>query len=190
MGEVVVDHARSTVMVPTGTAIDPGGIGKGLAADRGVLALLAGGATGALVGIGGDLAMGGEPPVADGWLVRIEHADQAAGELCRVAVSGGGVATSSVRSRRWFVDGQEHHHLIDPSTGHEAETDLASVTVFAATGWWAEASATAALLADRAEVVRYLESQQLSGLAIAANGSVLRTHDLADIELNDPVPAR
>ena len=50
------------VTVPAGVVVDAGGIGKGLAADLTVAKLLAE-ASGALVSVGGDLAMAGIPPL-------------------------------------------------------------------------------------------------------------------------------
>jgi hypothetical protein len=55
--------------------------------------------------------------------------------------------------------------------------------VFSTTGWSAEAFATGALLSGSASVIAYLHSHALSGLAITADGDVLRTDDLAGLEL-------
>ena len=92
MGAIEVDDAACVVTLPDGTALDPGGIGKGLAADLGVSLLLDHGARGVSVAIGGDIAMGGEPPAADGWHVTVEHPDPTRDDVCTVAVSSGGVA--------------------------------------------------------------------------------------------------
>ena len=56
--------------LPPGVGFDPGGIGKGLAADLVVDLLLDGGAAGACVDLGGDGRMAGEPPTG-GWRVGI-----------------------------------------------------------------------------------------------------------------------
>lgn len=181
--EVRIDRHARTVTVPAGTALDPGGIGKGLAADLAVAHLLAGGAAGALVSIGGDLAAAGTAPDPAGWRVDIERPDPTDTPLGRVTIDHGGVATSSTRSRRWTHAGRPRHHAIDPATGARSETDLAAVTVFAEGGWQAEAFATAALLAGRDAVLAYLDSHDLTGLAVADDGTVLRTDDLAAVEL-------
>ena len=47
-----------------------------------------------------------------------------------------------------IIDGRPGHHLIDPSTGRPADTDIVAVTALAATGWWAEVVATWAFLGD------------------------------------------
>jgi FAD:protein FMN transferase len=182
MAAVRVDHELHTVRVPAGVALDAGGIGKGLAADLVAGMIVADGARGCLVSIGGDVAMAGSAPDAHGWTIEVEQVD-AVEALCRFTVNGGGVATSSTRSRRWTHDGQPRHHLIDPSTGGQSPTDLHAVTVIARSGWLAEAHATAALLAGSDGVIGYLDANDLSGLAVAADGSVLVTDDLLGLEL-------
>lgn len=180
--EVALDADRSCATLPAGLAVDPGGIGKGLAADLTVARLLARGARGALVSIGGDLAMTGEAPSLDGWTIAVEQADPHDGVLCRLAVSAGGVATSSTRSRRWTLDGTSRHHAIDAVTGRQSTTDLAAVTVIADTGWAAEAHATAALLTGIDGVIDYLAVRGLSGLAIGLSGEIVSTQDIASLQ--------
>jgi thiamine biosynthesis lipoprotein len=187
---VAIDHDRRTITMPAGVVVDAGGIGKGLAADLAVARLLDAGADGALVSIGGDMAMAGTPPSADGWLIDVEHADRAHGGLCTLAVSGGGVATSSTRSRTWDLDGHPRHHLIDSGSAAQSTTDLAAVTVIARSGWLAEAHATAALLSGTVGVLDYLDRHDLSGLAVPLCGSPLVTSDLEDVPLIAPAGAR
>jgi thiamine biosynthesis lipoprotein len=186
MGEIDIDPDRRAVIVPAGVVVDAGGIGKGLAADLTVARLLADGADGALVSIGGDLAMAGTPPDADGWLIAVEQPDPADGVLCTLAVSGGGVATSSTRSRRWTIGGQCRHHIIDPVAGSPSTTDLAAVTVIARSGWLAEAHATTALLSGSAHVIDYLDRHELTAIAVPGDGPPLVTADLKSVHLVAP----
>lgn len=178
LGGVELDTSVGMVRMPVGVSLDPGGIGKGLAADLVVHQMLAGGAQGALVAVGGDLSMSGRPPQRDGWNIAIEHPDRAGEVLCQVMVGGGGVATSSTRSRRWMHRGRERHHLIDARTGQQAVTDLASVTVFAGTAWQAEAHATAALAAGSAGALGLLAQRGLQGVAVCVDGTVIASPGL------------
>jgi len=180
MDHIEIDPRTCTVRFPAGLSVDAGGIGKGLAADLAVANALHCGAEGALVGIGGDLSMGGHPPDG-GWMVAIEHPEPERGTLGSVAVPGGGVATSSTRSRRWQRLGRERHHVIDPWTDAPSTTDLSSVTVVARSGWLAEVHATAAVLAGSSQVIEYLDRHELSGLAVVDNDRVLATDDLAEL---------
>jgi thiamine biosynthesis lipoprotein len=179
---VEINPEASTVRLPPGLFIDAGGIGKGLAADLSVASALNAGAAGAMTSIGGDLSMGGRPPDG-GWVVHIEHPEAGRGNVATITVSGGGVATSSIRSRRWWHEGTERHHVIDPWTGAPSTTDLSSVTVVARSGWLAEAHATAALLAGTAGVIDYAGRHDLSALAVTNNGRILATDDL-DVDLD------
>jgi thiamine biosynthesis lipoprotein len=180
LDDIEIDLDADTIRLPVGLTIDAGGIGKGLAADLAVDLALRSGADGALVSIGGDIAASGRSDDA-GWRVVIAHPAHDDEPVGTVAVTGGGVATSSTRSRRWRHDGVEHHHLIDPWTGAESNTDLASVTVIARSGWLAEAHATAAILAGSERVTDHLDRHQLTGVAITTDGDVLTTPDVAGL---------
>lgn len=173
-----IDRSRSRVRLPAGLSIDPGGIGKGFAADLVVTELLATGTLGALVSVGGDIAAAGCAPDDSGWLVHVEDPLDPSRHLVTLAVSAGGVATSSTRSRRWVHDGAEHHHVIDPITGAESLTDLAAVTVIANSGWLAEAQATSGLLIGGSRVIDELTARGLSGLAVGIDGVMRSTPDI------------
>ena len=180
LGDIVIDPRAHTITLPIGLAIDPGGIGKGLAADLAVAQLLSGGAAGALVSIGGDMVMGGAPPPEVGarWTVAAEHPITPEVTVCTLAVDAGGVATSSTRSRRWTHHGEQRHHVIDPARAAQSTTVLASVTVVAAAGWLAEVHATAALVAGSSGALDYLHEHELSGVIVDADGRVRMTSDL------------
>ncbi len=176
--DVAVDHVDSAVLLPAGLALDPGGIGKGLAADIVVTELLAAGTAGALVSIGGDIAAAGTAPTEYGWPVSVDDPWDPGRPCTTLAVSAGGIATSSTRSRRWISGGTEHHHVIDPATGDEAHTDLAAATVIANAGWLAEAHATAALLCGSRDVVDYLDRHHLAGVAVTDRRALIATDGL------------
>jgi thiamine biosynthesis lipoprotein len=135
---IQLDPAVGAITLPEGVTFDPGGIGKGLAADLVAAVLLEAGARGALVNIGGDLRAIGEAPGEDGWVITIcEPADPEA-ELLRLSIPEGAVATSSSLRRRWQTSAGEAHHLIEPATGQPVDSAVHSVTVVAAEAWWAE----------------------------------------------------
>jgi thiamine biosynthesis lipoprotein len=138
---IVVDH--NSVTLPRGISFDPGGIAKGLAADWLCADLLAAGADGACVNLGGDLRVGGIAPDGDIWRVGVESPSSGAPPIATIELHDGGVATSTTARRRWHTG----HHLIDPRTGQSTATDVVAVTVQAATAVEAEILATAAVVA-------------------------------------------
>lgn len=171
-----LDPAVGAVWLPDGVGIDPGGIGKGLAADLVSREMTEGGATGALVNVGGDLRVRGTPPVGDEWVVAVEDPAVGARELARFGLTSGAVATSSRLRRRWQVAGLDVHHLIDPTTGSPAQTDVATVTVVAAEAWWAEALATALCVSPTPAALG--ARQDASVLVVRADGTRISTPEL------------
>jgi thiamine biosynthesis lipoprotein len=171
-GRIVVDPVTSTVIVPTGVRFDPGGIGKGLAADLVAAELLGAGARGACVNLGGDLRAVGEAPGPEGWTVGVEDPYDTEREIGRFTVQDDGVATSSRTYRTWERAGTQVHHLIDPATGTPAWTDLASVTVVASTAWQAEVLAKAAFVAGPVEGAELIAQAHATGVMIDDGGSL------------------
>ena len=130
---IEVDRDARTVRLPLGVRFDPGGIGKGLAADIVAGELWANGAELVVVNLGGDVRVLGRPvPV-----VVDEPLSGAA--PCQVVVENGAVATSTVLRRRWTTASGDVHHVIDPTTGVSASGRWNVATVIAGTAWWAEA---------------------------------------------------
>ncbi len=134
---IVVDETAAAIVLPAGVHVDPGGIGKGLAADLVVADLMASGAEGAMVSIGGDLRAEGRPPEGAGWTIALDE-PAVRGATGTISIAAGAIATSSTRVQRWSAGDREVHHLIDPATGLPHRGTVALVTVVAAEGWWAE----------------------------------------------------
>ncbi|MCZ7529777.1 MAG: FAD:protein FMN transferase [Acidimicrobiia bacterium] len=142
-GGIEMDPVVRTITLPRGVRLDPGGLGKGLAADIVAAELVAAGADGAMVDVGGDLRVLGVPPGGDGWNVGVEDASHPGQDVAQVRLAHGGVATSTAAFRTWNVEGHPTHHLIDPVVSRPVASDLMSVTIAAADAAWAEALSTA-----------------------------------------------
>jgi len=178
--DFIVDRTAQAIYAPAGIALDPGGIGKGLAADLVVTEMLEAGTEGALVSLGGDIAASGTPPTSDGWRIDVGNPYDRSETLRSILLSGGGCATSSTQTRRWKQDGQSRHHILDPQHRGTSQTDLASATVITTAGWRSEVFATAALLEGSVGFVQYLTSHELTGMALTTNGQQLHTPEFAE----------
>jgi thiamine biosynthesis lipoprotein len=169
-----LDAVRSAIRLGD-QAIDLGGIGKGLAVRWAARELASLGVP-FLVEAGGDLSVGGDGPDGGGWLVGVE--DPAPGPQRRpepVAVLrlvDSSCATSSVRVRRWQVDGRSVHHLIDPRTGDSCRTGLRAVTVVGADPAGAEVWSKALFLHGRAGIEDACRSRGLAALWVADDGAL------------------
>lgn len=142
-----IDHDRGRVRVPRGTALDFGATAKALAADRAAVRAAADAGCGVLVSLGGDISVSGPAPDG-GWRVRVsdDHGagHDAAGQT--IAISAGGLATSSTTVRTWLRGGRSYHHIIDPATGLNPPTCWRTASVAAASCVDANSASTAAIV--------------------------------------------
>ena len=173
MERVIVDEVLGSVDLPAGIGIDPGAIGKGLAADIIVDELMGAGAQGVLVNLGGDIVFAGAPGDDPAWVLAIEdervaidHPDRVIRHLeFEPGIARGAVATSTTLKRVW---GNGRHHLIDPRTGDIAHGDLVQATVVDDMGWRAEAAATAALLMGAGRAPQWLSDHGLVSVLLTS----------------------
>jgi thiamine biosynthesis lipoprotein len=141
-----------SVCLPRGVGVDPGAIGKGLAADIVVDEIFEAGAVGVLVDLGGDIAFAGSPGLEATWTIDVRDERTASGPgvgqshryfEVPAGVDHAGIATSTSLTRRWA---QGRHHVIDPSTGSSTDETLVQVTVAGKRAWECEVWATAVLV--------------------------------------------
>jgi thiamine biosynthesis lipoprotein len=187
--DVSVDREASTITI-RGRGIDSGGIGKGLAADMVAMMLVDAGASAALVNLGGDLRTAGTAP-SGGWVIDVAHPfDRGGPPAGKFRLDGQALVTSSSQGRRWSKDGQENHHLVDPSTGRSALSDLALVTVIDAEGWRAEALSKAAFLRGRTAALEMLPRHGAQGMVVGRDGSVEWTAGCRPFRVPEKLVAR
>ena len=179
-GGIRLDAGASTVQLPAHAGFDPGGIGKGLAADLVAGELLAAGADGACVNIGGDVRVEGSSDDArlDGrWIVAVDHPSRPA-PAAVVALTAGAVATSTTAKRAWVVDGEWRHHLVDPGTGRSLRSPVVAVTAVAREAADAEVATKAAFLAPPGAELAVLDDLGCGGLVVDADGGTRRSAGL------------
>jgi thiamine biosynthesis lipoprotein len=149
------DARARAVTLPAGTALDFGGLAKGMAVDAALARLVAAGLPQAAVEAGGDLSVHGHPSNRHGWPVAIRLPTGARG----VSLYRGALATSSRSYRRWRQGETERHHILDPRTGLPADSGLWSVSVTASSCAQADVAAKTAFILGpqdgRAFLLRY-----------------------------------
>jgi thiamine biosynthesis lipoprotein len=169
------DPCSRTLLLPRGVQLDLGATAKALAADLAATAASqAIGGAGSLVSLGGDIAVAGEAPT-DGWPIQLSD-DSAApmdGAQETVAITSGGVATSSTAVRRWIRGGVVLHHIIDPQTALPADSCWRTASVVAASCVDANVASTAAIVMGRG-AVSWLEAHHLPARLVDRKGNVHR----------------
>ena len=89
--DIELDGEHSTVRLPVGVAIDLGGIGKGRAADIVAGEMIAAGAHGACVDLGGDVAVAGTTVDGEAWVIGIADPFAPDRDHARIALAAGAV---------------------------------------------------------------------------------------------------
>jgi thiamine biosynthesis lipoprotein len=172
---VRIDRARGTVRIPAGVEIDLGATGKAFAADRCARAVHTATGAGALVNLGGDIALAGAAPHG-GWPIRVtdDHRSDATAAGQTIALATGGLATSSTTVRRWRVGDAELHHIVDPRSGAPAGEVWRTVSVAAGSCVKANSASTAAIVRGE-RAVAWLERIGLPARLVRRDGTTAYT---------------
>jgi thiamine biosynthesis lipoprotein len=178
LGETRIDQASGAVRLPSGATLDPGGLGKGLAADIVAGELISFGAAGVCVSIGGDMRIAGESELNGGWSVAVESPFDESADLATLVLNSGGIATSSTRGKRWVGPLGEMHHVLNPITATpltEFVGQLVQSTVLASEAVWAEVFATALLVGGLEQGMPLIDQLGMAAMAVTVDGDIIES---------------
>lgn len=170
---VCIDEKTQAVTLQYNQELDFGGILKGYLATKlaKLLTQKYPACIGLIVNIGGDLhTVGldkrGEPfifylynPVTD---IEIP-----------IPLTDTSLVTSGTYKRRWNTVDGEKHHILDPATHKNPETDIISVSVIHPDGATAEAYATMLMVKGLTETQKLIESPPMSYFIVKTDGTIL-----------------
>lgn len=180
-----VDYTRvalegNSLTVPEGMELDLGAVGKGYAADRVEALLRELGVDCAKLELGGNIHLIGAKPDGSPWRVAVRD-PSGEGYMGVLETDGGAVVTSGGYERYFVQDDITYWHIIDPKTGHPAESGLVSVTVAARSGVLADALSTALFVMGREKAEDFWRARRdFEFILIGEDGSVTVTPGLAD----------
>jgi thiamine biosynthesis lipoprotein ApbE len=176
--DVRLERDSCRLTLPPGTRLDLGATAKAYAADRAAARLAGRLDCGVLVSLGGDIAIGGDPPPG-GWRIRIQditgHPDESpVGPSQVIALTSGGVSSSGVAARRWRRGDLLLHHILDPRTGMPAKPVWRTVSVLAGSATEANIASTTAIIRGAAAPA-WLDSLHLAARLVATDGGIQHT---------------
>jgi thiamine biosynthesis lipoprotein len=178
LGETRIDQASGAVRLPSGATLDPGGLGKGLAADIVAGELISFGAAGVCVSIGGDMRIAGDSELNGGWSVAVESPFDESADLATLVLNSGGIATSSTRGKRWVGPLGELHQVLNPITATpltEHVGQLVQSTVLASEAVWAEVFATALLVGGLEQGMPLIDQLGMAAMAVTVDGDIIES---------------
>lgn len=130
---IIFDDQNQTVFLKqTGMFIDLGALAKGFIADLIIQDLESMNVKAALINLGGNvMTFGPSPNHADGyWRIGIQHPFLSRGQyLAVVKASNQSVVTSGVYERKFTMNNETYHHILDPHTGYPIQSEIAGLTI-------------------------------------------------------------
>lgn len=178
----------STLTLSEGQGIDFGGIAKGYTSSRIMEIFKSFGCSGGIVSLGGNVQCFGTKP--DGSLWRCGIADPSSpddGMAGLLTLTDRSVITSG-GYQRYFEEGNvRYHHIIDPSTGHPANSGLSSVTVISGDAALADGLSTACFVMgkEKSLALQRASDDKFELVLISDDGEITITKGLKDCFSSD-----
>lgn len=180
--KIQYDAATGTVTVtlPEGMEIDLGSVAKGYAGQLVAQMLREHGVQSALLNLGGNVQTVGAKPDGSPWQIGIKD-PQGEDAMMVLSVEDQAVVTSGGYERYFEQDGQTYWHIMDPSTGHPADSGLISVTIVGDEGVVCDGLSTALFVMGLEKAADlWAQSGDFEAVFVTASGEVYITEGLRD----------
>lgn len=168
-----------------GCSLDLGAAGKGIGCDS-ILEYLETqkDVSAALMNLGGSSVMTyGSKPDGSSWNVAVTdpRAENDDDYLGVVALNGTEFLSTSGDYEKYFIeDGVRYHHIMDPSTGYPAKSEVTGVTVVCGTGLEADALSTACFVLGVEKGAQLLKTYGADGLFVDEDHHVYLTEGMKE----------
>lgn len=178
--KIQYDAATGTVTLPEGMEIDLGSVAKGYAGQLAAQMLREHGVQSALLNLGGNVQTVGAKPDGSPWQIGIKD-PQGEDAMMVLSVEDQAVVTSGGYERYFEQDGQAYWHIMDPSTGHPADSGLISVTIVGDEGVVCDGLSTALFVMGLEKAADlWAQSGDFEAVFVTASGEVYITEGLRD----------
>ena len=178
--KIQYDAATGVVTLPEGMEIDLGSVAKGYAGQLAAQMLRNSGVQSALLNLGGNVQTVGAKPDGSPWQIGIKD-PQGEDAMMVLSVEDQAVVTSGGYERYFEQDGQTYWHIMDPSTGHPADSGLISVTIVGDEGVICDGLSTALFVMGLEKAADlWAQSGDFEAVFVTASGEVYITEGLRD----------
>ena len=178
--QIQYDAATGVVTLPEGMEIDLGSVAKGYAGQLAAQMLREHSVQSALLNLGGNVQTVGAKPDGSPWQIGIKD-PQGEDAMMVLSVEDQAVVTSGGYERYFEQDGQTYWHVMDPSTGHPADSGLISVTIVGDEGVVCDGLSTALFVMGLEKAADlWAQSCDFEAVFVTASGEVYITEGLRD----------
>jgi thiamine biosynthesis lipoprotein len=186
-----VVRENGAVFLPRrGMSLDLGGIGKEYAVDRLCQMAIEAGLPDAMIDLGHDIRVYGQPPEKGPWRIGLERPDAPGSCWCGVALRQIALCCSGSYQRYFELNGRRYSHLIDPRSGYPVDNGCRAVWAIAPTCTEAGVLSTAAFALGAEEGLRLIESTHNAGGCLWTDHGLYQARRFQEHVLQDqPIPA-
>ena len=177
---VEFDKTTGNVTIPSGMTIDLGSIAKGYAGQQSAQYLRDNGVKSALLNLGGNVQTIGSKPDGSPWKVGIKDPNGDT-PMMVLSITDQAVITSGGYERYFEQDGHTYWHIMDPATGHPADSGLCSVTIVGDDGGTCDALSTSLFVMGLEKAADFWgKSNDFEAVFVTDSGEVYITEGLKD----------
>lgn len=174
--------SQESMLVEAPVMLDLGAVGKGAALDE-VASFLGkrSDISCAVISLGGSILTYGEKPDHSPFLVAIvdpNHTDKFIG--CLQLNGKHCISTSGAYERYFELGNTRYHHILDPSTGYPAQSDVLSATVVSDSGYLSDALSTACFILGSEKGLTLAKMYQAQVLFVTTSGEIVMSEELED----------
>lgn len=176
--------SENSIFIPEGMSLDLGAVGKGIGADRAAdFIKKQDGIEGAVIALGGSIALIGSKPDQAPWNLAIANPRGEEGEILGLLKLSGEqfISTSGDYEKYFEVDEKRYHHILNPKTGYPAESGLISVTVVCESGLKSDGLSTACFVLGLERGMELLKEYGAEGVLVDEEKNVYITEGLKSL---------
>lgn len=177
--EIQFDAETGAVLIPEGMQLDLGSVAKGYAGSLAAGYLRENDVDSALLSLGGNVQTVGGKPDGSPWKIGVKD-PRGGTPMMVLSVRDQAVVTSGGYERYFEQDGRTYWHIMDPSTGHPAESGLISVTVVGEDGLVCDGLSTALFVMGLEQAAAlWQKSNDFEAAFVTEEGEIYITAGLA-----------
>lgn len=160
--------------------LDMGAVGKGIACDQVMEEMRKSDVQGAVVSIGGSIAVYGVKAIGQNWNIGIRDPRGEYDDCLGVMETEGNIiiSTSGDYEKYFEQDGKRYHHIFDPATGYPAKNGLISVTIVSKDGFLSDALSTACFVLGLEDGMAYANEKGVEAVFVTDDKRVYVTDGL------------
>jgi len=176
------DSGSYTVQLPDYGKMTFNSVARGCATENAIVAMKNAGADSGIVSMPGMIGTFGEKPDKELWNIAIANPDDTSSYLGYLTLGEGYVSTTMASTEEFtFANGVKYNHIITPSTGYPAISEVKSITVVSSGGTQADGLSTAMFVLGQDKALKYWRNyKDFDMIIVTENNQIYCTSGLTE----------